>query len=363
MNQAMGILIAFLVFSFIVFIHELGHFLLARWNGIGVEEFAIGMGPKLWSTKKGDTVYSIRLLPIGGFCAMLGEDAAGGGMSGANGELPTEEVFSDPRAFNNRPLRARFLAVLAGPVFNFILAFLFAVILILTVGSVTTTEIGRVDSDYPAYQAGIQEGDKLLSVNGHRILDPLEASTYILVEGGKAVEVEVLRNAEKLKFTITPKPVDRNGQTIYLIGIGYKAVEPNVFEAFFYAVLKVLSMIKMMAFSLFALLTGKVSLALLSGPVGIVNSLSKSYGGGMPIRQLIATFSSQVVLLSANLGVMNLLPIPALDGGRLVFLTLEGIRGKPLDPKKEGYIHMAGFVLLMLLMAVIFFSDIVKLFG
>ena len=357
MNQTVGIVIAFLVFSFIVFFHEWGHFLLARRGGIGVEEFAIGMGPKLWGKKKGDTLYSIRLLPIGGFCAMLGEDSAGSGLSGT----AAATIASDPRAFNNRPLKARILAVLAGPVFNFILAFIFAVILLLAAGAVTTTEISKVDPEYPAYQAGIQVGDKLLAINGHRILDPMEASTYLIVEGDQPVEVDVLRGAEKLKFTLTPKPVDRGGQTVYMIGIGYAYIQPNFLEVFYYALIKLLSMIKITAFSLFALITGKVSLNMLSGPVGIVNSLSKSYDGGMAIRQYIAIFSSQVVLLSANLGVMNLLPIPALDGGRLVFLFLEGLRGKPIDQKKEGYIHMAGFVLLMLLMAVIFYSDIVKL--
>lgn len=357
MNQTVGIVIAFLVFSFIVFFHEWGHFLLARWGGIGVEEFAIGMGPKLWSKKRGDTLYSIRLLPIGGFCAMLGEDSAGSGLSGT----AAATIASDPRAFNNRPLKARILAVLAGPVFNFILAFIFAVILLLAAGAVTTTEISKVDPEYPAYQAGIQVGDKLLAINGHQILDPMEASTYLIVEGGQPVEVDVLRGAEKLKFTLTPKPVDRGGQTAYMIGIGYAYIQPNFLEVFYYALIKLLSMIKITAFSLFALITGKVSLSMLSGPVGIVNSLSKSYDSGMAIRQYIAIFSSQVVLLSANLGVMNLLPIPALDGGRLVFLFLEGLRGKPIDQKKEGYIHMAGFVLLMLLMAVIFYSDIVKL--
>ena len=143
MSQGVGVLIAFLVFSFIVFIHELGHFLLARKGGIGVEEFAIGMGPKLWSVKKGDTVYSIRLLPIGGFCAMLGEDSAGGGMSSeSSGE--TVDVASDPRAFNNRPLKDRFLAILAGPMFNFILALIFAVILIFSAGAVSTTVLKNV---------------------------------------------------------------------------------------------------------------------------------------------------------------------------------------------------------------------------
>ena len=356
MNQALGIVIAFLVFSFIVFFHEWGHFLLARVGGIGVEEFAIGMGPKLWGIKKGDTLYSIRLLPIGGFCAMLGEDSAGSGLSAEQ-----SAVANDPRGFNNRPLKARILAVLAGPVFNFILALVFAVILLLASGAVTTTEISKVDPEYPAYQAGIQVGDKLLKINGHRILDPMEASTYLIVEGSQPVEVEVLRGTEKLTFTISPKAVDRGEQKVYMIGIGYAYIQPNFLQVLYYAVLKLLSMIKVTAFSLFALITGKVSLNMLSGPVGIVNSLSKSYDSGMAIRQFIAIFSSQVVLLSANLGVMNLLPIPALDGGRLVFLFIEGLRGKPIDQKKEGYIHMAGFVLLMVLMAVIFYSDIVKL--
>lgn len=362
MSQGIGILIAFLIFSFIVFIHELGHFLLARRGGIGVEEFAIGMGPKLWSTKRGETVYSIRLLPIGGFCAMLGEDSAGGGMS-SDGQNQDRNVADDPRAFNNRPLKDRFLAVLAGPIFNFILALIFAVILIFAAGAVSTTVISTADPEYPAYQAGIREGDKLLAINGHTILDPVEASTYIIVEQGKPVNVEVLRDGQKMNFTVTPKQVEHGEQKIYMIGIGYQVIKPNFFQTLYYALLKFISMIKMTFFSLFALITGQVSLKMLSGPVGIVNALSKSYGGSMAIWQFIATISGQIVLLSANLGIMNLLPIPALDGGRLVFLAVEAVRGKPIDPKKEGYIHLAGFILLMLLMVVIFYTDIMKLIG
>ncbi|RRD92534.1 RIP metalloprotease RseP [Clostridiales bacterium COT073_COT-073] len=356
----MGILIAFLVFSFIVFIHELGHFLLARKGGIGVEEFAIGMGPKLWSTKKGDTVYSIRLLPIGGFCAMLGEDSAGGGMSSDNKD-ETIDIATDPRAFNNRPLKDRFWAILAGPMFNFLLALVFAVILIFATGAVSTTVLDHVEPESPAYQAGLRNGDQLLAINGHRILDPLEASTYILVEQGRPVMVEVLREGQKKSFEVTPKEVERGEQKIYMIGIGYKIIEPNFFQTLYYAFFKFASMIKMTFFSLFALITGQVSLKMLSGPVGIVNALSKSYGTSMAIWQFIATVSGQIVLLSANLGIMNLLPIPALDGGRIVFLAVEAIRGKPIDPKKEGYIHLAGFVLLMLLMVIIFYTDIMKL--
>lgn len=357
MNQIVGILIAFLVFSFIVFIHELGHFILARMGGIGVEEFAIGMGPKLWSIKKGETVYSIRILPIGGFCAMLGEDSAGGGMS-ADG---TAAAVNDPRAFNNRPLSARFWAILAGPLFNFILAFIFAVVLISVSGKVTSTVISKADPEYPAYQAGIREGDKLVKIDGHRVLDSIEASTYIIIAKDKPVEAEVKRGEETLKFVVTPKQVENNGRQTSLIGINYEVVEPNFLETLGYALAKLLAMIKTTFFSLMALLTGKVSLNMLSGPVGIVNEMSKSYGG-LTLAQFVAVFSSQVVLLSANLGVMNLLPIPALDGGRLVFLLFELVRGKPIDPKKEGYIHLAGFVLLMLLMVFVFYSDIVKLF-
>lgn len=387
MTQGLGFVIAFLVFSFIVFFHELGHFLLARRGGIGVEEFAIGMGPKLWSVKKGETLYSIRLLPIGGFCAMLGEDAAGSGMSGDKKDqkqdkavpdptrpenqpraerldtspAPEIDLASHPKAFNNRPLKDRFLAILAGPMFNFILALFFAVVLILAVGSVNTRVIADADPAYPAYQAGIRNGDELLTVDGHPILEPVEASTYILVGGGNPVEVEVLRDGQKMSFRIEPQKIEVGGRTGYLIGISYQAIKPNFLTAFYYGAIKLLSMIKMTFFSLFALISGQVSLAMLSGPIGIVNALSKSYSGGLTFLQFLAVISSQIVLLSANLGVMNLLPIPALDGGRLVFLGIEAIRGKPIDPQKEGYIHFTGFVLLMLLMVVVFYSDIMKL--
>lgn len=342
----MGIIFAILIFSFIVFFHELGHFLLAKKNGIDVEEFAIGMGPNLISKEYKGTRYCIKLLPIGGLC-MMGED---------------EEASDSPSNFNNKSVWARISVIAAGPIFNFILAFVFAVILTAMVGY-DKPVVHHVEEGYPAYEAGIQAGDTIIKLNGKKINIFREINMYNQFNQGEETEIVYLHDGEKKSVTVAPKLDEELGY--YRFGIGGGAyTKANAFTALKYGVYEVKFWICTTVDSLRMLVTRKIGADQLSGPVGIVNVVddtyqqSKSYGAFVVIAQLL----NIAILLSANLGVMNLLPLPALDGGRLVFLFIEVVRRKRIPPEKEGYVHLAGMALLMLLMVFVMFNDIKRVF-
>ena len=342
----MGIILAILVFSLIVFVHELGHFLLAKANKITVHEFSIGMGPRLWSFEKGETRYSLKLLPLGGSC-MMGEDDA-------------EDVSEG--SFNSKSVWARISVVAAGAVFNFILALIFAIIVVGFVGYDEPVLSGVIEG-FPAQEAGMQEGDRILEINGKRVHIWREVTYHNMLHPGEKTEVTYERDGEKHEVTLTPKQ-DEDGS--YLLGITasgqYK--KANVLTAVQYGVYEVRFWINSTIESIKMLITGSVGVDQLSGPVGIVSAVddtyqqSKEYGVGIVALQML----NIGILLSANLGVMNLLPLPALDGGRLVFLIIEAIRKKRIPPEKEGWVHLAGMVLLLALMAFVMFNDIKKLF-
>lgn len=342
----LGIIFAIIIFSFIVFFHELGHFSLAKKNGIDVEEFAIGMGPNLFSKEYKGTRYCIKLFPVGGLC-MMGED---------------EEATDSPTNFNNKSVWARISVIAAGPVFNFILAFVFAVILVAMVGY-DKPVISSVEEGYPAYEAGMEEGDVILKMNGKRIHVFREINAYNQFNQGKETEIVFLHEGEEKSVTLTPKMgKERN---YYRFGIGGGGnTKANVLTAVQYGVYEVKFWICTTLDSLRMLVTGKIGVDQLSGPVGIVNVVddtyqqSKSYGLYMVAVQLL----NIAILLSANLGVMNLLPLPALDGGRLVFLAIEAVRRKRIPPEKEGYVHLVGITLLMALMVFVMFNDIKRIF-
>ena len=342
----LGIIFAIIIFSFIVFFHELGHFSLAKKNGIDVEEFAIGMGPNLFSKEYKGTRYCIKLFPIGGLC-MMGED---------------EEVTESPSNFNNKSVWARISVIAAGPVFNFILAFVFAVILVAMVGY-DAPVISSVEEGYPAYEAGIEAGDTIVKMNGKRIHVFREITAYNQFNQGKDTEIVFRRDGEERSVTLTPKMDEE--LKYYQFGIGGGSyTKANVLNAIEYGIYEVKFWICTTLDSLRMLVTGKIGMDQLSGPVGIVSVVddtyqqSKSYGVFMVIVQLL----NIAVLLSANLGIMNLLPLPALDGGRLVFLAVEAVRRKRIPPEKEGYVHLVGITLLMALMVFVMFNDIKRIF-
>lgn len=341
----MKIIIALLIFSMIVIIHELGHFLLAKKNGICVEEFAVGLGPTIVGFQKGETKYSIKCLPFGGCCMMKGED----------GES------TDPRAFNNKSPLARFWVIFAGPFFNFILAFVLS-LFVIGFGGADPCVIGQVDEGSGAYEAGIRPGDKLLKLDQSRIYNYREISLYNLMhQENPDVTVVYERDGEKHTTVVTRQKEEGR----YLFGVrmadDYKQ---NFFGVIKYSLLEVRFQIKSTISSLKYMFSGKASMNDMSGPVGIVNMIGETYEESIMygIMTVVLNLFSFSILLSANLGVMNLLPLPALDGGRLVFILLELIRGKKIDPEKEGMVHLAGLVLLLILMVVIMGNDIRHIF-
>ena len=342
----MGIILAIIIFSFIVFFHEFGHFILAKKNGIDVEEFAIGMGPALCSKEYKGTKYAIRLFPIGGYCAM-GED---------------EAATDSPNNFNNKSVWARISVIAAGPIFNFILAFVFAVILTAMVGY-DPPVVREVEQGYPAAEAGIQKGDTIVKMGNKKINIYREISIYNQFHQGEDVEITYIHDGKKQTVTLTPKMDEESGYT--RIGItGSGNTKANIFTSIQYGVYEVKFWICTTLESLKMLITGQIGADQLSGPVGIVSVVdntyqqSKSYGLFIVIAQML----NIAILLSANLGVMNLLPLPALDGGRLVFLFVEAIRRKRIPPEKEGYVHLVGIALFMVLMVFVMFNDIRRVF-
>lgn len=342
----MGIILAILVFGLIVFVHELGHFLLAKANKIRVDEFAIGMGPKLFSFVRGETTYCLKLLPIGGSC-MMGEDDADDMSEGS---------------FNSKSVWARMAVIVAGAAFNFILALIFAIVVIGFTGYDEPVISGTVDG-FPAQEAGMQAGDRIVKMNNKKINVWREVTYYNMFHPGETVKLVYERDGEKCEVTITPKQ-DEDGT--YLLGVTSPAeyTKPNVITAVQYGVYEVKFWICTTLESLKMLVTGDVGMDQLSGPVGIVDVVddtyqeSKSYGALVVFLNML----NIGILLSANLGVMNLLPIPALDGGRLVFLIVEAIRGKRIPPEKEGIVHGIGMILLLALMVFVLFNDIMRLF-
>lgn len=342
----MSILIAVIIFSIIIIFHELGHFLLAKANNIKVNEFCLGLGPTLVGFTKGETKYSLKLLPFGGACMMEGED----------------EASDDARSFEKQSVWARMSVVFAGPLFNFIMAFVLAVVVILLSGYGTST-IGDVAEGYSAAQAGMKAGDTITKINGKRIHLFKELTFYTFVHSGETLNVTYERDGKEKKATLVPKKDEQTGR--YVIGVTSSPYEKgNALEVLRYSFYEVKYYIDTTLTSLKLLVTGGVSVNDLSGPVGIVSSIGQTYEESQKSGALYVFLNMAImcILLSANLGVMNLLPLPALDGGRLLFMIIEAIRGKRIDPNKEGIVHFIGLVLLLGLMVIVMFNDVRKIF-
>ncbi len=346
----MRIVVAILVFCLIICFHELGHFILAKINKIAVDEFCIGMGPKLFGIKKGETLYSIRLLPIGGACMMRGEDS---------GEQDGEP---DESAFYSKSVWARISVVIAGPLFNFILAFFCAAIIIGTVGY-TSSEILAVSEGSPAMEAGLEAGDLITKVDRTNVHTFSDFRLYVMLNEDKACTVTYERDGVKYQTEVTPR-LDDDG--VYRIGItGGATVTPGLGGTLVHSVYEVGSNINSVIKSLLMLIRGQASFSDLSGPVGIFQIIGESYESAAEygIGSVVLTMLDLILLLSANLGVMNLLPIPALDGGKLLFFLIELVRGKPVPPDKEGIVDTIGFVILMVIMVIVLFNDLWRIFG
>ena len=342
----MSIVIAIIIFSVIVLFHELGHFLLAKANGIRVNEFSLGLGPTIVGFTKGETKYSLKLFPFGGACMMEGED----------------EESQDGRAFNNKSVWARISVVAAGPVFNFIMAFVLSVVVIALSGY-DRPIISKVSEGYGAYEAGLEAGDEIISLGNKRIHLFKEIVFYTYTHSGEAIEVTYERDGQRYTTTLVPTYDEESGR--YLIGIQSSGYERgNVFQVLKHSWYEMCYYVETTIESLGMLISGGVGVNDLSGPVGIVSTIGDTYEESAKVGALavFVNMSVMCVLLSANLGVMNLLPIPALDGGRLIFLIIEAIRGKRLNPNKEGIVHFIGLILLLGLMVFVMFNDVRKIF-
>ncbi len=342
----MKIVIAIIIFSAIILFHELGHFLLAKRAGIKVNEFSLGLGPKLCGFQKGDTFYCIKLLPFGGACVMEGED----------------EASDKEGAFNTKSVWARISVVAAGPIFNFILAFFLAIIVISLAGFDSTKVHGLID-DYPAAEAGMQVGDKITKINNEKVYVGREISLFLQLHYGETFDVTYERDGKKYTTTIEPKLDEESGK--YYAGFrGLNVREKgNALQVLKYSALEVRYWIKTTYKSLAMLFTGKVKMNDLSGPVGIVDAIGNTYEQSKSdgVLYIFINMINMAILLTANLGVMNLLPLPALDGGRLVFLIIEAVSKRRVPERIEGAVHFAGLMLLLLLMVFIMGNDIFKI--
>lgn len=350
------IILFIVIFGVVVIAHEFGHFLLAKANGIHVIEFAVGMGPTICSVQKGGTKYSLKLFPIGGACMFEGED----GLAEKEGE-PGEGSFLKATVWG------RISTVAAGPVFNFILAFIIAFIMVNMTGIIAIRDpvATQVSEGGGAEAAGLQDGDRIISMNGESLKLYQEISLYMQATyRGGDLEVVYERNGVRNKTMLTPQYDEASG--IYLLGVmNADFVSPKGFDTLKYAWYEMRYSVKATYKSLGMMLQGRVSRQDVAGPVGIaVNVVGKTYDEAKNYgwQSVLLSMLNITLMLSVNLGILNLLPVPALDGGRLVFLLLEIFRGKPIPPEKEGMVHFVGLMFFMVLMVVVFFNDLANIF-
>lgn len=363
--NAWSIVAFIIIFCIIVVSHEFGHMIIAKANGIRVIEFSVGIGPKLFKFKWGETIYALRLLPFGGYCMFDSEDALYDKEEDARlkeEENPLEPVTGVKEGnFKSAPVMARIATILAGPLFNIILGYFLALIVVGFCGSYST-QIGMVSDGSPAMEAGIMPGDTIKKVNGERISTFMELQLLTFTEPSGEWEIEIDRNGEKVLVSVTPGYSEGR----YLIGVGpSERIKCNNLKIFKYSWFEVKYWLKATFKSLRMLVMGKLTKDDLSGPVGMTNVISdtieetKAYGLGTVLINMV----NIALLLSVNLGIMNLLPIPGLDGGRLLFLIFEAIFKKPVPEKFETVVVLAGFGLLVILSIFVMINDITRWIG
>ena len=358
MSTVISILIFAIMFTVIVASHEFGHFLLAKLNGISVVEFSIGMGPTLLHFTKGGTKYSLKLLPIGGACMFEGEN----GLADEEDEDGKKKELSDG-AFMKANVWKRIETVLAGPLFNFILAFIFALIVVGFCGSdkpvIQATMVG-----YPAEAAGIEPGDLITKIGNEKIHIYRQISLISAINQGENLDIEYVRDGKTYTTTIVPQYDEETDR--YYIGIlgSGEIVECKGFDLFKYSIYETEYWFGYTFKCLKMLVGGKLTKDDVAGPVGMTQQIEETYEAVKPygVSSVVFTMMELAMLISVNLGVLNLLPIPALDGGRLLFMLIEVVRGKPVPPEKEGIVHLIGMAALFILMIFVLFNDIMRLF-
>lgn len=346
------LLILIIMLGILIFVHEFGHFIVAKKTGVHVEEFALGMGPQIfkWKRKNDPTVYSIRLFPIGGFCAMAGEVS----------EEPEKKLSKDKYMCNKKPYQ-KFLILVAGVTMNFILALvLFFLQGIIWGSSNQLSYIGLVTENSAIEKAGIVEGDKVVSINGMKTntWDKIQIALALKNDSNTYEFVIKKEDGSIKKYEVTPdiqKNDDGDEVKVYGFGAGNE-LNKGVINSIKYAFVKLYSVMSSMTQIIIKLFTGQLGLNSLSGPVGMYTVVGES--AKMGIQNLLYL----TAYLSVNLGFINILPFPAFDGGRILFVIIEKIKGSPVKPEVENWFHSIGFILLMILMLVITYQDILRLF-
>ncbi len=334
-------ILALLLLGVLILAHEAGHFLAARACGIGVQEFAMGMGPLLLKkTSKKGTQFSLRLFPIGGYCQFYGED----------------EDLPDPRAFNRQPVWKRVVTVASGPLMNFIVAFLVIVLYMSAVGLLAVVpNVAQVEPN--AQQAGLMPGDELIAVNGEAVTDTQMIALAIDESAGESVTLTVLRDGEQMEIAVTPFYDEELGRYRAGFTFAQERVHVPLLQSIPFSVSYNVESVRLIASTLKNLVFKGEGVNEVTGPVGTVYVIQEvTQTGGLDV------YLELIALISVNLGVVNLLPIPGLDGSRLLFLLVEAIRRRPVKRELEGAIHATGFILLMGLMIVLTYKDIMSFF-
>ena len=352
----MSILFAILLFSFLIFIHELGHFVAAKLSGVQVNEFSMFMGPALWKKQVGETLYALRLIPIGGYCAMEGEDGGS----------------DNPRSFHKAAWWKRLIILVAGAAMNFIVGVALMILVYLPVNHEIVIPVISSFEEFATVDDGdgLQVGDEILEVDGEKLYVYADFSLILSLNEGEVHDLVVLRDGKKVvleDFRMEKHEVlNEDGTTSSLFGISFTPYKMNFLDKVAYGWSQTLDTVRLVRLSLQMLVSGQAGLSDMTGPVGIVSQMSAVAEASETRMEALLNLLYFGAFIAINLAVMNLLPIPALDGGRVVGLLIttaaEAIIGKKIDPKYEGYLHGAGMILLLGLMAVIMFKDIFVLF-
>ncbi len=338
-------LLAIFLFGVLIAIHEFGHFSFAKLFKVKVNEFSLGMGPKLLSKKKGETTYSLRLFPIGGFVSMEGED----------------EESEDDRAFNKKPAWQRFIIVAAGAILNLILGILVVGVCLGCGDLVGTREVHSFYENATSEKTGLKAGDEILEINGTNIYSFKGISFNLVRDTDNKLDMVVRRDGEKIELKgVTFKQFEFDGRQYIEQDFIIVGEKPNVINVVKNAFLDSASIVQMVRLSLVDMVSGKYGIKDISGPVGTISAIAESTAEAEDFGDKILTALTFLSMITINVGVFNLLPFPALDGGRLFFILVEMIRRKPIPPKKEGLVHTIGMVILLAFMAVVMVSDIIK---
>ena len=337
---------ALLFFGVIIRIHECGHFACAKLFKVKVNEFSLGMGPALFKKRKGDTLYAVRLFPIGGYVAMEGED----------------DASEDDRAFNKKPVWQKMIIVVAGALMNLILGFILMVLLLTTsTDLIGTNTIKEFYPDAVSSQYGLQAGDRFVEIDGHHVWSELDLSFLMSRSQDGVFDFVVERDGEKVTLNDVHFATEQqNGITLIQYDFIIIGEQPGFLNIVKNAFTQSASIVRMVWLSVFDLVTGRYGMSELAGPVGTVDIIADVTAQAVSSGSL-TNLLTIMAFITINVGVANLLPLPALDGGRFLFLAVEAVRRKPVNPKYEGYVHAAGLALLLLLMVVVTYNDIARI--